>query len=48
MKKLTSNTALCIQPFPHTIVSCRDKDGNNNALVVGFVANASLDPVMKT
>ena len=32
MKKLTSNTALCIQPFPHPLVSCRDKEGNNNAL----------------
>ena len=35
-----------MQPVPQTIVSCRDKDGNNNALVVGFTANVSLDPVM--
>ena len=27
-------------------MSCRDKDGKNNALVVGFTANVSLDPVM--
>lgn len=46
MKKLASNTVLCIQPLPQTIVSCRDKDRKNNALVVGFVANVSLDPVM--
>ena len=46
MKKLAANTVLCMQPVPQTIVSCRDKDGNNNALVVGFVSNASLDPVM--
>ena len=46
MKKLASNTALCMQPVPQTIVSCRDKDGRNNALVVGFTANVSLDPVM--
>ena len=46
MKKLVSNVALCVQPVPKTIVSCRGKDGKNNALVVGFVANASLDPVM--
>ena len=46
MKKLASNTVLCVQPLPQTIVSCRDKDGKNNALVVGFVANISLDPVM--
>ena len=46
MKKLAKNTVLCLQPVPQTIVSCRDKDGNNNALVVGFTANVSLDPVM--
>ena len=45
MKKLATNTVLCVQPLPQTIVSCRDKDGKNNALVVGFVANVSLDPV---
>lgn len=46
MKKLAKNTALCLQPVPKTIVSCRDKNGRNNALVVGFTANVSLDPVM--
>ena len=46
MKKLAKNTVLCLQPVPQTIVSCRDKDGKNNALVVGFTANVSLDPVM--
>ena len=46
MKKTAKNTVLCMQPVPQTIVSCRDKDGKNNALVVGFVSNASLDPVM--
>ena len=46
MKKLAANTVLCMQPVPQTIVSCRGKDGKNNALVVGFTANASLDPVM--
>ena len=46
MKKLAKNMVLCMQPIPQTIVSCRDKDGNNNALVVGFAANVSLDPVM--
>jgi flavin reductase (DIM6/NTAB) family NADH-FMN oxidoreductase RutF len=35
-----------LQPVPQTIVSCRDKEGRNNALVVGFTANVSLDPVM--
>ena len=46
MKKLAKNTMLCMQPIPQTIVSCRDKDGRNNALVVGFTANVSLDPAM--
>ena len=46
MKKLAANKVLCIQPVPQTIVSCRDKDGRNNALVVGFTANVSLDPAM--
>ncbi|MBR1780462.1 MAG: flavin reductase family protein [Oscillospiraceae bacterium] len=46
MKKLAANTVLCMQPVPQTIVSCRDRNGRNNALVVGFAANASLDPVM--
>ena len=46
MKKLAKNTVLCLQPVPQTIASCRDKEGRNNALVVGFTANVSLDPVM--
>ena len=46
MKKLAKNMVLCMQPVPQTIVSCRDKEGKNNALVVGFTANVSLDPVM--
>ena len=46
MKKLATNTVLCLQPVPQTILSCRGKDGRNNALVVGFAANVSLDPVM--
>ena len=46
MKKMASNIALCLQPIPQTIVSCRDKEGRNNALVVGFTANVRLDPVM--
>ena len=46
MKKLAKNMTLCMQPVPRTIVSCRDKQGKNNALVVGFVANVSLNPAM--
>ena len=46
MKKIVQNTALCVQPIPKALVSCRDRQGRNNALVVGFAANASLDPAM--
>ena len=46
MKKLASNPVLCLQPIPQTIVSCRDREGRNNALVVGFTANVSLEPAM--
>ena len=46
MKKIAKNNVLCMQPIPQTLVSCRDKDGRNNALVVGFAANVSLDPAM--
>lgn len=46
MKKKVQNTALCVQPIPKALVSCRDRQGRNNALVVGFAANASLDPAM--
>ena len=46
MKKDVVKKASCIKPMPNAIVSCRDKEGRNNALVVGFAANASLDPAM--
>ena len=46
MKKSVNQKMLCVQPLPQTIVSCRDKEGKNNALVVGFVANVSVDPAM--
>ena len=30
MKKSVDQKMLCVQPLPQTIVSCRDKDGNNS------------------
>jgi flavin reductase (DIM6/NTAB) family NADH-FMN oxidoreductase RutF/NifU-like protein involved in Fe-S cluster formation len=35
-----------IQPRPHLLVSCRGKDGTDNALVVVYAGNCSLDPPM--
>ena len=46
MQKETNKKMLSLQPVPNTIVSVRDKNGCNNALVVGFAANVSLDPAM--
>lgn len=46
MKKEATNHMLVLQPVPKTIVSCRDKAGKDNALVVGFAANVSLDHAM--
>jgi flavin reductase (DIM6/NTAB) family NADH-FMN oxidoreductase RutF len=44
MKKQVINKTLALQPTPKLIVSCCDKEGRNNALVVGFAANVSFDP----
>ena len=46
MKKLVKTPRVTVNPHPSTIVSCRDRDGRNNALAVGFIANVSFDPVM--
>ena len=35
-----------MEPKPNAIVSMRDENGRNNALVVAFASNASLDPPM--
>lgn len=46
MKKESTKKILTLQPVPKVIVSCRDKSGRDNALVVGFAANVSLEPPM--
>jgi flavin reductase (DIM6/NTAB) family NADH-FMN oxidoreductase RutF len=35
-----------LMPQPYSIVSCRGKDGRENALVVGYCGNCSYDPPM--
>lgn len=36
----------CLQPSPKVLVSCRGKNGENNALAVGYCGNCSYDPPM--
>ncbi len=46
MKKREANLRTCLQPAPKVIVSCRDRDGRNNALAVAYCCNCSYDPPM--
>ena len=45
MKKYTKIKAY-LKPAPNTLVSCRGKDGENNALAVAYCCNCSYDPPM--
>lgn len=46
MSKKEANQKSCLQPTPKVLVSCRDKDGRNNALAVAYCGNCSYDPPM--
>jgi flavin reductase (DIM6/NTAB) family NADH-FMN oxidoreductase RutF len=46
MNKKEANKKSCLQPTPKVLVSCRDKDGKNNALAVGYCGNCSYAPPM--
>lgn len=46
MKKTTASKRSCLQPAPKVLVSCRGKDGRNNALAVAYCGNCSYDPPM--
>ena len=45
MKKNTKIKAY-LKPAPNTLISCRGKNGENNALAVGYCCNCSYDPPM--
>jgi len=36
----------CLKPLPDVLVSCRDRQGRNNALAIGFAANCGIDPAL--
>jgi len=44
--KIEAKKRSCMKPLPSIIVSCRDKDGRDNALVVGYTCNCSYAPSM--
>lgn len=46
MDKTRANIKSCLQPQPKILVSCRGKNGENNALAVAYCCNCSYDPPM--
>jgi flavin reductase (DIM6/NTAB) family NADH-FMN oxidoreductase RutF len=46
MEKREANNHSCLQPASQILVSCRGKNGENNALAVGYCGNCSYDPPM--
>ncbi len=44
--KVTANIQPAMSPVPKVIISCRGKDGKNNALVAAYCSNCSYDPPM--
>ncbi len=46
MEKTSAQFKSCLQPRSNIIVSCRGKNGKNNALAVAYCCNCSFDPPM--
>lgn len=46
MKRTLAPLSSTVHPKPNLIVSCRDREGRNNALAIGFAANVSIEPPM--
>lgn len=45
-KKEIEPKPFSVQPSPQTIITCRNKEGEDNALAVSFAANVSIDKPM--
>jgi flavin reductase (DIM6/NTAB) family NADH-FMN oxidoreductase RutF len=46
MAKIVTDLKGCLKPMPDILVSCRGKDGKNNALAVACACNCSMNPPM--
>jgi flavin reductase (DIM6/NTAB) family NADH-FMN oxidoreductase RutF len=46
MVKKQANMKSCLQPSPKVLVSCRNLNGENNVLAVGYCGNCSYNPPM--
>ena len=46
MSKRAGNFRSCLQPASKALVSCRGKNGEDNALAVAYCCNCSYDPPM--
>jgi flavin reductase (DIM6/NTAB) family NADH-FMN oxidoreductase RutF len=46
MEKKNAILKSALQPAPKVLVSCRDAEGRDNALAVGYCGNCSYDPPM--
>lgn len=46
MKKEYESLKHCLQPRPNLLVSCRSKEGEDNALAVAYGGNCSYEPPM--
>lgn len=46
MEKNMTDFKSCLKPMPDILVSCRSKDGEDNALAVRYAGNCSYNPPM--
>lgn len=46
MEKKVIDFKSCLKAMPDILVSCRNKEGQDNALAVGYACNCSFDPPM--